>query len=126
MDRKCIQIGCKNPIYWKKPFCSPCLHKSIQIWKCQTCNTRLDSAHNSTLKKKCNFCSKEINLMRQRTIRRNRPRTRGYIISGMYKGFHKTRGIKGSGKGLYKKRLEFFAKHPELIGLKRLVTVYDI
>lgn len=127
MDRMCLQVHCDNPIFWKKAFCTGCLHRNLQQWKCENpeCNTLLDSANNSVLKRKCNSCSKESNLMRQRRIRRNGPRTRGYIKHGIYKGFHKVRHLKGSSIGMYEKRLMFFEKHPELIGLKRLITINE-
>lgn len=113
MDRKCKQMDCDKPLYWKKPFCTGCLHKNVQYWKCETCNVVLDSAHNSILKKRCTECSIAINRERCRQIAVGAPRTRGYIKSGIYKGYHERR-----------KRL--IEKHPELIGNKELVVVVDL
>ena len=72
MDRICKQIDCNNPIYWKKAFCTLCLHKNVQYWPCEVCGSRLDSVSSSFLKKKCNECSRKMNVYRQRGIRRER------------------------------------------------------
>lgn len=53
----CKQIGCERLTFWKKQFCTICLHGELR-WKCETCDKILDNVHYSIRKKKCTECSR--------------------------------------------------------------------